>query len=51
LPEIYRDEEFHKKVTGLLELPNKGIAGYHNLNGEKRLVTKDGNRQDGTVQS
>ncbi len=28
-----RDEEFHMKVVGLLELLRKGIAGYHNLAG------------------
>ncbi len=50
-----REEKLGKKVRGLLELLNEGIACYHTQTGAKELVVKDGDEQgdklswDGTL--
>jgi NifU-like protein involved in Fe-S cluster formation len=45
-----REEELQKKVGGLLELLNEGIARYHNTpTGAKGPVTKDGDGQGGKL--
>ena len=43
------DEELRKKVRGLLELLNEGIARYHILTGAKGLVAKGGAGQGGKL--
>jgi NifU-like protein involved in Fe-S cluster formation len=40
-----RDEELHKKVRGLLELLNEGIAHHQTPTGAKGLVAEDGGGQ------
>ncbi len=44
-----RDEGLRKKVRGLLELLNEGIASYHTQTGAKELVVKDGDEQGGKL--
>jgi NifU-like protein involved in Fe-S cluster formation len=45
-----QEEELQKKVGGLLELLNEGIARYHNTpTGAKGPVTKDGDGQGGKL--
>jgi NifU-like protein involved in Fe-S cluster formation len=44
-----RDEELRKKVLGLLEMLQEGIARYHLMTGAKELVVKDGDEQDGKL--
>ena len=41
-----RDEELRKKVRGLLELLNEGIARYHAPTGAEGVVAKAGNGQE-----
>ena len=43
------DEGLRKKVRGLLELLNDGIAGHYTLTGAKRPVAKDVDGQDGKL--
>jgi NifU-like protein involved in Fe-S cluster formation len=40
-----RDEELRKKVRGLLELLNEGIARYHSPTGAKGSIAKEGDEQ------
>jgi NifU-like protein involved in Fe-S cluster formation len=44
-----RDEQLRKKVRGLLQLLNKGIARDHTLIGGEQPVAKDGDEQGGKL--